>query len=314
MASALPGPTDSIRRFNRFYTRKIGVLERGLLGSSFSLTEVRVLYEIAHRHQPTATDLGRDLGLDAGYLSRILARFAKGRLLTRRPTRHDGRQSHLGLTKLGRKTFSDLNARSNRQIGDLVGHLPETEQHRLADVMRAAQHLLTPPADPRPTVILRDLRPGDLGWVVQRHGMLYAQEYGWDLTFEALVAGIVADFGRKHDPACERCWIAEMDGLPVGCIFLVRQTKRIAKLRLLLVEPSARGAGVGRMLVAACVNFARFAGYAKVQLWTNSVLHAARQIYEKAGFHLMATEAHHSFGHNLEGQTWELALNPKAEQ
>lgn len=311
MPSAAPGPAESIRRFNRFYTRRIGVLQGGLLGSPFSLTEVRVLYEIAQRPQPTATELGKDLGLDAGYLSRILSRFAKLRLITRTPTKHDGRQSHLGLTKLGQKTFSDLNARSNRQIGDLVGHLPEAEQHRLAGVMRAAELLLTPPAEPRPAVILRDPKPGDLGWVVQRHGALYAHEYGWDRTFEALVAGIVADFGRKHDPARERCWVAEMDGLPVGCIFLVRQTDRIAKLRLLLVEPSARGAGVGRELVAACVDFARAAGYAKILLWTNSVLHAARRIYEQAGFHLVKSEPHHSFGHDLEGETWELPLNPK---
>jgi DNA-binding MarR family transcriptional regulator/GNAT superfamily N-acetyltransferase len=303
-------PADSIRRFNRFYTRKIGVLQRGLLDSPFSLTEVRVLYELAHRPRITATELGADLGLDAGYLSRMLARFGRLQLVGRERAAQDARRTHLRLTAKGRKTFAALNARSGAQVAGMIGHLPEPEQQRLAGVMRTVEHLLTAPGEPRPEVVLRAPQPGDLGWVVQRHGALYSQEYNWDQTFEALVARIVADFGRNPDPRRERCWIAEMAGAPVGCIFLVRESDAVAKLRLLLVEPSARGAGVGGKLVAECISFARSAGYRKITLWTNSVLHAARRIYEKAGFKLVKAEPHRSFGHELVGQYWELPLAP----
>lgn len=303
-----PSSVASIRRFNRFYTRKIGVLREGLLDSPFSLTEARVLYEIAHHPGITARALCDALELDPGYLSRMLARLRRRKLVGRERAANDGRQSHLSLTGLGRKAFAELNTRSGAQIEALVAHLPAAEQGRLVETMRTIEHLLAPPSAAQPAMTLREPRPGDLGWVVQRHGALYAQEYGWDATFEALVARIVADFGRKHDPARERCWIAELNGVPVGCVFLVRESDQVAKLRLLLVEPGARGAGVGRQLVGACVDFARSAGYRKISLWTNSVLHAARKLYERAGFRLAKTAPHHSFGHDLEGQDWELDL------
>lgn len=314
MPSVVLAPTpakavDAVRRFNRFYTRKIGVLNDGLLDSPFSLTEVRVLYELAHRPELTATDVQRELSLDAGYLSRMLARFARKRLIARTRSKQDGRQTHLSLTEHGRKVFAALNKRSSAEINALLAHLPAGEQERLVGLLQGVSHLLSTPSERTAKPILRAPRPGDLGWVVQRHGALYAQEYGWDERFEALVASIVAEFGEKHDDARERCWIAELDGHPVGCIFLVGQSDTVAKLRLLLVEPSARGHGVGRRLVDECIAFARTAGYRKIILWTNSVLHAARRIYEKAGFKLMRSEKHHSFGHDLVGETWELALD-----
>ncbi len=299
---------ETIRQFNRFYTRKIGVLNAGLLDSPHSLTEVRVLYELAHRPDLTATELGGDLGLDAGYLSRMLTRFVRKGLVAREQSRHDARQTHLHLTAVGRKIFGELNARSSEQISRLVGHLSGHEQTRLAGLLQSIGHLLATPAEQTGKILLRKLQPGDLGWVVQRHGALYAAEYGWDVTFEALVARIVADYAEHRDPRRERAWIAEMDGHPVGCIFLVRDSDAVAKLRLLLVEPSARGRGVGRKLVAECVAFARKSGYRKITLWTNSVLHAARHIYESAGFRLVKSERHRSFGHALEGQFWELDL------
>ncbi|MBI2517073.1 MAG: MarR family transcriptional regulator [Opitutae bacterium] len=309
LAPAPAKAVDAVRHFNRFYTRKIGVLHDGLLDSPFSLTEVRVLYELAHRPELTATDVQRELDLDAGYLSRMLARFARKRLITRTRSEQDGRQTHLGLTAHGRKVFAGLNARSSTQINGLLTHLPPGEQEHLVGLMQGVRHMLSAPAERSAEPVLRAPRAGDLGWVVQRHGALYAQEYGWDERFEALVARIVADFGEKHDEARERCWIAELDGHPVGCIFLVRQSDSVAKLRLLLVEPSARGHGVGRKLVDECIAFARAAGYRKIVLWTNSVLHAARRIYEKAGFKLTRSEKHHSFGHDLVGETWVLALD-----
>lgn len=307
-AASRSSPVDSVRQFNRFYTRKIGVLQQGLLESPFSLTEARVLYELAHHSGITATALGAELGLDAGYLSRMLARFTKLRLVTRRRSTADARNVTLSLTAHGRKTFATLNTRSSTQISALLAHLPAPEQQRLASLLRTVEHLLTPPDAPRPEVRLRDLQPGDLGWVVQRHGALYAQEYHWDDTFEALVARIVADYVDKRDATREHAWIADMGGTPVGCIFLVRESDTVAKLRLLLVEPSARGAGVGRKLVETCVAFARQAGYRKVTLWTNSILHAARAIYVRAGFQLVHSEPHRSFGHDLVGQNWELSL------
>lgn len=299
---------DTIRRFNRFYTRKIGVLNDGLLDSPFSLTEVRVLYELAHRPGLTATELGRDLRLDAGYLSRMLARFGRKRLVERARAKHDGRQTHLQLSAAGRKTFATLNRRSSDEIADLIGHLSPADQDRLGGLLNHVGHLLATPEEKPGKVLLRDPRPGDFGWVVQRHGALYATEYNWDATFEALVARIVADYVDHRDPQRENAWIAEMDGHPVGCIFLVRDTDTVAKLRILLVEPSARGCGVGHKLVAACLDFARKAGYQKVTLWTNDILHAARRIYEQAGFRLVKSERHRSFGHDLVGQNWELDL------
>jgi DNA-binding MarR family transcriptional regulator/GNAT superfamily N-acetyltransferase len=300
---------DAVRHFNRFYTRKIGVLNDGLLDSPFSLTEVRVLYELAHRVDGTASDLGRELNLDAGYLSRMLARFARRRLITRERSAKDGRQTHLRLTAAGRTTFAALNLRSARQMGELVSHLPVSEQQRLVGLMHSVRHLLSTREERSSAVVLRDPKPGDLGWVVQRHGTLYAQEYGWDQRFEALVARIVAEYVERFDAKRERCWIGELDGQPVGCVFLVRKTDAIAKLRLLLVEPNARGHGVGKRFVDECIGFARTVGYDKIELWTNSVLHAARRIYEGAGFRLVRSEKHHSFGQDLVGETWQLTLD-----
>jgi DNA-binding MarR family transcriptional regulator/GNAT superfamily N-acetyltransferase len=311
MAAALhpaPPPVAAIRSFNRFYTRKIGSLNEGLLDSPFSLTEVRVLYEIAHHPGLTATKLGHDLGLDAGYLSRILRRFTRKRLLQRTSSEQDARQSHLELTALGAKTFAALDRRSSTEAARLVAHLPATEQARLTSLFRAARHLLSADDERPHAITLREPKAGDYGWVVQRHGALYAQEYGWNEEFEGLVARIIADFIEHRDPTRERAWIADREGEPVGCVFLVRHTATIAKLRLLLVEPSARGHKLGSRLVDECVRFAREASYRKIILWTNDVLHAARRIYEHAGFRLIESKPHHSFGHDLIGETWELPL------
>ncbi len=307
-ASGLDGRVEAVRRFNRFYTRRIGVLEEGLSRSPFSLAEARVLYELAHRHPATAAWLAEELGLDAGYLSRILRRFQEGGLLDRTPSDTDGRQSLLRLTDAGREAFAALDAGSRGEVGALLGRLPEDAQLRLVEAMDAVRGLLGGAPERGATCVLRGPRAGDLGWVVMAHGALYAREYGWDERFEALVAEIVAGFGRGHDPARERCWIAETDGRAVGSVFLVRQSDEVAKLRLLLVDPAARGLGIGRRLVAECVGFAREAGYRVVTLWTNDVLTAARRIYEEAGFRLVREEPHHSFGHDLVGQTWELEL------
>jgi DNA-binding MarR family transcriptional regulator/RimJ/RimL family protein N-acetyltransferase len=298
----------AIRGFNRFYTRQIGVLQQGLLRSPFSLAEVRVLYELAHRESPAATELGRELGLDAGYLSRILRGFVKGGLVTKTVSEADGRRSLLELTDEGRKTFAVLDARSDEEVGAMLGAVPPDGQRRLVEAMRTVERLLGARPAPATPYILRPHQPGDMGWVVHRHGVLYAQEYGWDERFEALVASVVAGFIQHFDPKRERCWIAERDGEIVGSVFLVQQSKRVAKLRLLLVEPAARGLGIGSRLVAECVGFARRVGYRKMTLWTNDVLHAARHIYERAGFRLVHEEPHDTFGHGLVGQTWELEL------
>jgi DNA-binding MarR family transcriptional regulator/GNAT superfamily N-acetyltransferase len=303
----------AVRRFNRRYTRVIGVLNEGLLASEFSLTEVRVLYELAHSDAPTASELGAALGIDAGYMSRILGGFARRRLLARDPSPEDGRRSHLRLTRQGREVFARLDALASDEIRALLAPLPDPAQRRLLGAMREVERLLggDAAATPEPRaapIVIRPPAPGDLGWVVHRHGALYAHEYGWDERFEALVARIVAEFGERHDPRRERCWIAEHEGEIAGSVFLVRKSKTVAKLRLLLVEPSARGLGVGTRLVDECVRFARQAGYRTVTLWTNSVLHAARRIYEAAGFRLVHEEPHESFGHQLVGQTWELEL------
>lgn len=299
---------EAVRRFNRFYTKRIGVLHEGLLRSPFSLTEARVLYELAHREKPTATELGKDLGLDAGYLSRILRGFKKRGLIDGMPSQADARQILLSLTAKGRKAFAMLNARSRHEIGAMLGSLSTAEQNRLVEAMQAIERLLGASPEPKAPYLLRPQQPGDLGWIVHRHGVLYAQEYGWDERLEALVAGIVATFVERYDPKRKRCWIAEKDGEIVGSVLLVKQSKAVAKLRLLLVEPKARGLGIGARLVGECVRFARRTGYRKITLWTHSVLHAARHIYEKAGFRLVHEEPHRSFGHDLVGQTWELKL------
>ncbi|PYQ15323.1 MAG: MarR family transcriptional regulator [Acidobacteria bacterium] len=307
---APPARVDVMRRFNRFYTRQIGLLQEGLLRSPFSLTEARVLYEIAHRAAPTASTLGRELGLDGGYLSRILRGFRRGGLVDRRPSPDDGRQGLLSLTRRGRAAFASLDERSRDEVGTMLGRLPASAQRRLIDAMGAIEELLGAPrpAGPASPYLLRSHQPGDMGWVVHRHGVLYAQEYGWDERFEALVAEIVARFVKKLDPKRERCWMAEMDGEVVGSVFLVKQSRTVARLRLMLVEPRARGMGIGTRLVGECVRFARQAGYGKITLWTNSVLRAARHIYQQAGFRLVHEEKHHSFGHDLVGETWDLKL------
>jgi DNA-binding MarR family transcriptional regulator/N-acetylglutamate synthase-like GNAT family acetyltransferase len=307
-AGGLEARVAAVRQFNRFYTQKIGVLNEGLLRSPFSLTEARVLYELAHRRQPTATALCRDLGLDPGYLSRILGSFAKGRLVERTASQADGRQQLLTLTATGRAAFAPLEKRSRREIGDLLKGLSADEQRRLVGAMHTLEGLLGARPNGKSAYRLRPHQPGDMGWVVHRHGALYAQEYAWDERFEALVADIVAKFIDNFDPKMERCWIAERDGDIVGSVFLVKRSKTVAKLRLLLVEPTARGLGIGARLVEECIGFARGAGYRKITLWTNDILHAARHLYERAGFQKIRSEPHHSFGHDLVGETWELRL------
>ena len=296
----------AVRGFNRFWTRRIGALAEGYLESEFSLTEARVLYELAQREEMTASELVWELELDAGYLSRILRGFEDRALLSRRRSTEDGRRSLLSLTEDGRQAFAPLDARSREDIGAMLEGLSPEERDRAVGSMRAIEGILG--ARSEPSYVLRPHGPGDMGWVVHRHGVLYSREYGWDEQFEALVAEIVAKFIREYDPEHERCWIAERDGEAVGSIFLVRHSGDEARLRLLLVEPSARGMGIGARLVEECVAFARGAGYRRVSLWTNDVLHAARHVYETVGFRLTVEEPHHSFGHDLVGQTWELKL------
>jgi DNA-binding MarR family transcriptional regulator/N-acetylglutamate synthase-like GNAT family acetyltransferase len=297
-----------VRHFNRFWTRRIGVLREGYLESPFSLTEVRVLYELAHREETTASELGEELGLDAGYLSRILRGFEKQGLIHKRPSEADGRRRLLRLTGRGWEAFAPLDARSRSEIGAMLGGMSIAEQERLLKAMRAVEGLLSGRSERVVPYLLRPHQPGDMGWVVHRHGVIYAREYGWDEHFEALVAEIVAKFIQQHDPRLERCWIAERDSEIVGCVFLVRESEEFAKLRLLLVEPEARGLGIGSRLVEECIHFARQAGYRKITLWTNDVLKSARRIYEAKGFRLVHEEPHRSFGHDLVGQTWELML------
>ena len=299
---------DAVRQFNRFYTQKIGVLHEGLLSSPFSLTEVRVLYELAHRERPVASELGKNLGLDPGYLSRILSNFKSKGFIASKPSEQDGRQSILSLTEKGRAAFAPLNERARDEIGMLIGALAEGDQLRLVQAMATIEEILSPEQKNKMPYLLRPHQPGDMGWVVHLHGMLYAREYGWDDTFEALVAGIVAKFIQNFDPKRERCWIAEMEGEIVGSVFLVKESETVSKLRLLLVHPKARGLGMGRRMVNECLRFAKQAGYRKTMLWTNNILHAARHIYESMGFKLVLEEPHHSFGHDLVGETWELEL------
>jgi len=307
-ASNLESSVASVRRFSRFYTQKIGVLHEGLLGSPFSLTQARVLYELAHRREPTATELARELGLDAGYLSRVLRGFEKRGMLERTSSKTDGRQSLLSLTGRGRRAFAPLDTRSRDEVGAMLRALPIADQRRLVEAMRTIETLLGARVEPRAPYLLRPPEPGDMGWVVRAHGTLYAREYGWDEQFEALVAGIVAKFVQRYDPKGERCWIAERDGEPVGSVFVVKRSRTVAQLRLLLVDPKARGLGIGARLGDDCIRFAGLRGYRKLTLWTNSILHAARRIYEQAGFRQVHRERHRSFGHDLVGETWDLRL------
>jgi len=299
----------AVRRFNRFYTRQIGLLDEGLLSSPLSLTQARTLYELAHRKRSTAAELCDALGLDPGYLSRILSSFEKNRLLEKKASPKDARQTLLALTRKGRQVFEPVNARSDEQVRSILNKLSPERQDDLLSSMRTVESLLGPDTGSMKSYVLRQHRPGDMGWVVWRHGLLYSQEYGYDELFEALVAEIVAEFVQKFDPARERCWIAERDGENVGSVFLVQKSQTVAKLRLLLVEPSARGLGIGKQLVSECVRFARRARYRKILLWTQSELAAARGIYQNAGFKLVGEEKHDSWSRKgLVAETWELKL------
>jgi DNA-binding MarR family transcriptional regulator/N-acetylglutamate synthase-like GNAT family acetyltransferase len=311
MHTALPQRVLDVRRFNRLYTRHIGLLEQGYLRSSFSLTQVRVLYELAQHDHSTATELARQLDLDPGYLSRILEDFARQGLIDRQRADHDGRQSLLRLSEHGREVFAPLDKRAHDQVAALLERLPDAEQVQLVRAMTTIERALVgqPAVElERVPYILRPPQPGDMGWVTARHGALYSQEYGFDEHFEALVATIVARFVRRLDPTRERCWIAERHAQPVGCVFLVKGSKTIAKLRLFLVEPSARGLGIGTRLVDECLRFARTSGYRRVRLWTQSNLVAARRIYERAGFRKIDEEPHHSWSKDLVSETWEIVL------
>ncbi|RWB77067.1 MAG: GNAT family N-acetyltransferase [Mesorhizobium sp.] len=299
---------DIVRAFNRFYTRQIGLLDEGLLKSPFSLTEARVLYELTHRDGLVASDLVRDLGLDPGYVSRLLKKFEERGLVERAATEADARRASIALTPAGRQAFAPLNQDSHDQVRALLDRLPPADQERLVKAMRTVQDLLGDRSEPKVPYILRPLQVGDIGWVTRRQGMLYTEEYGWDGTYEALVAEILAEFVKKFDAQWERAWIAEREGEVVGSVFVVRKSSEVAKLRLLYVEPSARGLGIGRRLVDECIAFARAKGYKTLTLWTNDILGSARRIYQAAGFKLVDEERHHSFGKDLVGQTWDLEL------
>jgi DNA-binding MarR family transcriptional regulator/GNAT superfamily N-acetyltransferase len=313
MASISAAQIARVRAFNREYTRRIGVLSEGLLDSPYSLTEARVMYEIAHRRDITAGELAGDLDLDRGYLSRLLKGFETKKLLVRTPSAEDGRRQHLRLTPAGMRVFAPLEKRSQEQVRDMFSTLDEERRRAVMVAMDMIEGALGVAGQPQPQLTLRAHRPGDMGWVVQRHGEIYHQEYGFNEEFEALVAEIAAAFVRKLDAAREHCWIAEYAGRRVGSIFLVAKDATTAKLRLLLVEPDARGLGVGRTLVAECVRFARAAGYRKIVLWTQDNLTAARRIYSNEGFVKTGQELHRSFGQELVGETWELELHATDE-
>lgn len=299
-----------IRHFNRFYTRLIGLITGHYLDSPFSLTEARVLYELANQTQPTATVVNAELRLDAGYLSRILNGFSKTGLITKTASRDDARASILTLTEKGRQAYEDLNSRSQAGIQSLLEPLSPGNQSRVVTAMGIIESLLNNSKSEKPAspLFIRPPVPGDMGWVVKRHAELYAQEYGWDEKFEGLVAGIVSDFVKNFNPSCERCWIAEQNGENVGCIFLVKLDDTTAKLRMLLVDPKTRGMGLGGKLVDECVQQARRFGYKKMVLWTNNILHSAIHLYEKAGFHKVSEEPEHAYGHDLIFENWEMDL------
>jgi DNA-binding MarR family transcriptional regulator/GNAT superfamily N-acetyltransferase len=297
----------AIRAFNRFYTRKIGVVA-GNASSPFSLAEARVLYELANRGQLTATGIRKQLGLDAGYMSRILRDFDRRKLLTSKKSRDDERQKFLSLTAKGRKAFGLLNQRSNRDVSAMLQHLSPAGRKRLVDALQVVRALLGDQPDSKSPYLIRPHEPGDLGWIVERQAVLYVEEYGWDGTYEALAAEIVAAFVKNFDPQRERCWIAEKDGERVGAVLVAKESGEIARLRLLHVEPQTRGLGIGKRLVEECVRFARKSGYRRITLWTQSILRSARHIYQQQGFHLVREEPHHSFGKDLVGETWELEL------
>jgi DNA-binding MarR family transcriptional regulator/N-acetylglutamate synthase-like GNAT family acetyltransferase len=298
----------AVRAFNRFYTGRLGILGEGFLRTPHSLTEARVLYELGHRDVVEVAELRRELEIDAGYLSRLLSRLEDQALVTRARSQEDGRRQRVRLTERGAAAFAELDRRSAAEIGELLEGLGEERQRRLVAAMQAIAGLLDD--DPRAdaAVVLRAPHPGDYGWIVHRHGAQYAEEYDWDESFEALVARIVADYAEHHDPKREAAWIAEVDGEPVGCVLCVRKDDATAQLRLLLVDPRARGRGIGGRLIDECLRFARRAGYEEIVLWTNDVLHDARRLYERAGFELVDSGEHHAFGHDLVEQTWSRRL------
>lgn len=300
---------DMVRHFNRFFTRQIGVLREGLLHSPYSLTEARVLFELGSRHLLTASELGRELGLDAGYLSRLLGKLEQQGLLEKVRPESDGRQRLLKLTEEGQQAFTLLDQRSRQEIEEMLGDLGADDQQSLLKAMQTIEGILTRGLKYSGPFFLRPPESGDMGWVIHRHGVLYAATYGWNDQFEALVASIVSDFVQNYKPGRERCWLAEMNGEIVGSVFVAQGSETVAKLRLLLVEPKARGLGLGTQLVEECIRFARRAGYQKLTLWTNSILVEARRIYQRAGFKIVAQGEHHSFGHDLTEETWELTLN-----
>jgi DNA-binding MarR family transcriptional regulator/GNAT superfamily N-acetyltransferase len=311
MRKSVDTQVSAIRAFNRFYTRKIGVVD-GIASSPFSLAEARVLYELAHREQPTATDIRKELGLDAGYVSRILREFERRKFVTREQSKTDEREKFLSLTAKGRRAFAPLDARSDRDMAAILEELSPAERKRLVDAVQTVHSLLSDQLESKTPYLLRQHQPGDMGWIVHRQSILYAEEYGWDETYEALAAEIVAQFIKNYDPKRERCWIAERDGARVGAVFVAKASDEVAKLRLLHVESEARGLGIGKRLVEECVRFSRQAGYQKITLWTQSILDAARHIYKQAGFRVMREEQHHSFGKDLTAETWELDLPAKA--
>lgn len=300
---------DAVRRFNRFYTAQIGALDKGHLDSPFGLTEARVLYELAHRDGLTARDLTADLKLDAGYVSRLLQRFRAQKLVTVKPSPHDARQRLLSLTARGRTAFAPLNTRATEDTDGMLAALSDSARSQVVQSMQLLERLLSDDAKPTAPFQLRTHQPGDIGWVISRHGALYTSEFGWDATFEALVAKVGATFLEQFDSASERCWIAERNGERVGSVFLVRKDKTTAQLRLLLVEPSARGLGIGESLVAECEKFAREVGYTSIKLWTQSNLLGARRIYKRAGYVLVSSAVHESFGAKLNAEDWEKRLD-----
>ena len=308
MATETDPHVGAVRSFNRFYTRQIGVLRKSYLNSPFSLTEARVLFEVAHRENPSAAELAKDLDLDPGYLSRVLQRFEQKGLVSRQPSLLDGRQHHLSLTNRGRKAFTPLDRHSREQAAAMLDRLSEPQRERLIQAMHTIETVLGPRASGAPPFTIRAHQAGDIGWVVWRHGVLYAREYGWGAPFEALVAEIAARFLRDFDAARERCWIAEKDGRNAGSVFLVKKTEEVGQLRLLLVEPEARGLGIGLRLAEECVAFAREAGYRRITLWTQANLDAAQHIYRKLGFQIVREEAHNLLGTPALGRTWELEL------
>lgn len=297
-----------VRAFNRFYTRRLGVLDQHLGKSPFSLSEARVLYELAHRDEPTAKEIGNELGLDPGYLSRIVQSFDEKGLITRRPLPADRRQYQLSLTAKGRQAFAKLNLSSQSEVAAMLAQLSATDAARLTQAMATIEAVLEQRRSQPAAFMLRSHRIGDMGWVISKQAAAYAADYNWDISYEALVAEICAQFIKTYDAAREHCWIAEVEGEPVGSIFLVKASDEIAKLRLLQVEKKARGLGVGRALVEQCIQGARERGYSKMTLWTQSILVAARGIYQSAGFKLVKEEKHHSFGADLVGETWERDL------